>query len=164
MRKNKVVYPGTFDPITRGHLDIIERAARIFDYVVIAVAESPKKKTLFTLEERAALAKRVTCHLSNVEVKGFSCLLANFMIDHNINVIVRGLRAVSDFEYEFQLANMNKALLPEVESIFLTTSEKFSYISSTFVREIYSLGGDVGKFVSPDVEQALKQKFSADLC
>lgn len=164
MLKNRVVYPGTFDPITRGHLDIIERAAKMFDQVVIAVAESPKKKTLFSLEKRVILAKKVTNHLSNVEVRGFSCLLAHFMTENNINIIVRGLRAVSDFEYEFQLANMNRALVPGLESIFLTTSEKFSYISSTFVREISSLGGDVSKFVAPDVELALKEKFSSDPC
>lgn len=164
MLKNRVVYPGTFDPITRGHLDIVERAAKMFDNVVIAVAESPKKKTLFSLDERVLLAKKITSHLPNVEVRGFSCLLAHFMTDNNINIIVRGLRAVSDFEYEFQLANMNRALVPGLESIFLTTSEKFSYISSTFVREISALGGDVSKFVSPEVELALKEKFSTNLC
>lgn len=164
MLKNRVVYPGTFDPITRGHLDIVERAAKMFDQVIIAVAESPKKKTLFSLEKRVALAEKVTEHLSNVEVIGFSCLLAHFMTENNSHVIVRGLRAVSDFEYEFQLANMNRALVPGLESIFLTTSERLSYISSTIVREISSLGGDVSKFVSPEVELALKEKFRANPC
>lgn len=161
MHKHRVVYPGTFDPITRGHIDIIERATNMFSSVIVAIAESPKKKPLFSLDERVALAKETTSHLENVEVCGFSCLLANLMIEKNVSTIIRGLRAVSDFEYEFQLANMNRALVPGTESIFLTTSEKFSYISSTFVREISSLGGDVSKFVAPPVEAALKKKFSS---
>ncbi len=160
MPKHKVVYPGTFDPITCGHVDIVERAARMFDHVVIAVAESPKKKPLFSLEERVSLAREVTKHLDNVEVRGFSCLLAHFMCEQGISTLIRGLRAISDFEYEFQLANMNRALVPTLESLFLTPSEKFSYISSTFVREISSLGGDISKFVPPEVEKALKVKFS----
>lgn len=159
MSKYRVIYPGTFDPITRGHVDIIERAARLFDGIIIAVAASPKKKPLFSLEERVDLAKSVTGHLDNVEVCGFSCLLAHFMRDQQINTLIRGLRAISDFEYEFQLANMNRALVPTIESLFLTPSERFSYISSTFVREIASLGGDVSKFVQPEVEKALKEKF-----
>lgn len=160
MSRYRVVYPGTFDPITRGHVDIIERAVRLFDGVVIAVAASPKKKPLFSLEERVELVKSVTAHLDNVEVCGFACLLAHFMRDQQINTLIRGLRAISDFEYEFQLANMNRALMPTIESLFLTPSESFSYISSTFVREIAALGGDVKKFVPPDVEKALKHKFS----
>lgn len=161
MHKHHVVYPGTFDPITRGHIDIIERAAKMFSSVIVAIAESPKKKPLFSLAERVELAKEATSHLNNVEICGFSCLLANFMVEKNINTLIRGLRAVSDFEYEFQLANMNRALVPNLESIFLTTSEKFSYISSTFVREISSLGGNVSKFVPLHVEAALKKKFSS---
>lgn len=160
MSRYRVVYPGTFDPITRGHVDIIERAARLFDGIVIAVAASPKKKPLFSLEERVELVKSVTKHLPSIEVCGFSCLLANFMKDQQISTLIRGLRAISDFEYEFQLANMNRALVPTIESLFLTPSERFSYISSTFVREIAALGGDVNKFVQPEVEKALKRKFS----
>ncbi|WP_163831193.1 pantetheine-phosphate adenylyltransferase [Spartinivicinus ruber] len=156
---NTVVYPGTFDPITKGHTDLIERAAKLFDQVVIAVAESPKKKPIFSLDHRVCLAKEVTSGLKNVEVCGFNNLLADFVQERKANVILRGLRAVSDFEYEFQLANMNRILAPSVESLFLTPSEKYSYISSTLVREIAALGGDVSKFVHPCVEKALKGCF-----
>lgn len=152
---NRVVYPGTFDPITRGHIDLVERAARIFDEVVIAVAASPKKGPLFTLEQRVTLAQQVTAHLPNVRVYGFSNLLAHFVKEVEANVLMRGLRAVSDFEYEFQLANMNRKLAPDVESLFLTPSEKYSFISSTLVREIAALGGDISDFVHPIVGQAL---------
>ena len=156
---SKVIYPGTFDPITIGHLDLVERAARIFDEVVIAVAESPKKKPLFDLKDRVRLAEDSTAHLHNVSVTGFSSLLAHFLEDQKATVILRGLRAVSDFEYEFQMANMNRVLAPSVESLFLTPAEQYSYISSTLVREIASLGGDISKFVSPEVQEALKEKF-----
>lgn len=156
---NRVLYPGTFDPITRGHGDLVERAARLFDHVIIAVAASPKKNPLFTLEQRVALAKEVTAHLPNVEVLGFSTLLADFAKAQGATAFLRGLRAVSDFEYEFQLANMNRQLVPEVESLFLTPSEKYSYISSTLVREIAALGGDVEKFVHPAVNDALTERF-----
>ncbi|WP_257281039.1 MULTISPECIES: pantetheine-phosphate adenylyltransferase [unclassified Endozoicomonas] len=156
---SKVIYPGTFDPITKGHLDLVERAARIFDNVVIAVAESPKKKPLFDLTKRVELAEEVTAHLDNVSVTGFSSLLAHFLEEQKATVILRGLRAVSDFEYEFQMANMNRILAPKVESLFLTPAEQYSYISSTLVREIASLGGDIDKFVSPCVQEALKDKF-----
>lgn len=155
----KVIYPGTFDPITKGHLDLIDRAARLFDKIVIAVAESPKKKPLFDLADRVRMAEEVTAHLDNVEVTGFSSLLASFLEEQNAQVILRGLRAVSDFEYEFQMANMNRVLAPGVESLFLTPAEQYSYISSTLVREIASLGGDVSKFVAPCVQEALNQKF-----
>ncbi|MCX4027279.1 pantetheine-phosphate adenylyltransferase [Endozoicomonas sp. SM1973] len=158
---NTVIYPGTFDPITKGHTDLVERAAKLFDQVVIAVAESPKKKPIFSLEQRVSLAKEATSQLKNVEVCGFNNLLADFVQERQANVILRGLRAVSDFEYEFQLANMNRILAPSVESLFLTPSEKYSYISSTLVREISSLGGDVSKFVHPCVEQALKDCFES---
>ncbi len=156
---NRVLYPGTFDPITMGHADLVERASRLFDQVIIAVAANPKKNPLFPLEQRVELAREVTKHLPNVEVMGFSTLLAHFVREQNANVLLRGLRAVSDFEYEFQLANMNRQLAPEVESLFLTPSEKYSYISSTLVREIASLEGDVSKFVHPAVMDALKARF-----
>lgn len=152
---NRALYPGTFDPITMGHGDLVERAARLFDHVTIAVAASPKKNPLFPLEQRVELAQEVTRHLPNVEVVGFTTLLAHFAKEHQANILLRGLRAVSDFEYEFQLANMNRQLAPEVESLFLTPSEKYSFISSTLVREIAALGGDVSKFVHPAVAAAL---------
>ncbi len=155
----KVIYPGTFDPITKGHMDLVERAAKLFDKIVIAVAESPKKKPVFDMAERIKLAEEVTAHLDNVEVTGFSSLLADFLIEQNAKVILRGLRAVSDFEYEFQMANMNRVLAPQVESLFLTPAEQYSYISSTLVREIASLGGDVSKFVAPCVQEALTTRF-----
>ncbi|GAA3943390.1 pantetheine-phosphate adenylyltransferase [Litoribacillus peritrichatus] len=152
---NIVVYPGTFDPITNGHADLIERAARLFDKVIVAVAESPKKRPTLTLETRVKLAQEITSHLDNVEIVGFSSLLADFVCEVNANIILRGLRAVSDFEYEFQLANMNRVLAPNVESMFLTPDEKNSYISSTLVREIAALGGDISKFVDPRVQSVL---------
>ena len=155
----KVVYPGTFDPITNGHIDLVERACNLFDHVVVAVADSSKKKPLFALQERVSLAEQVLGHLDNVEVCGFSGLLAHFVEEKQAQAMIRGLRAVSDFEYEFQLANMNRALSPTMESIFLTPSEHLSYISSTLVREIASLEGDVSKFVPQEVAQALKGKF-----
>ena len=155
----KVIYPGTFDPITKGHLDLIERATRLFDKVVIGVAESPKKRPVFDLAERVKLAEETTAHLANVEVVGFNSLLAEFLEKQNAQVILRGLRAVSDFEYEFQMANMNRVLAPKVESLFLTPAEQYSYISSTLVREIASLGGDVAKFVAPCVQEALTEKY-----
>ncbi|MFC3608256.1 pantetheine-phosphate adenylyltransferase [Stutzerimonas tarimensis] len=155
---NRVLYPGTFDPMTRGHADLVERASRLFDHVIIAVAASPKKNPLFPLEQRVELARAVTGHLPNVEVVGFSTLLAHFVKEKQANVLVRGLRAVSDFEYEFQLANMNRQLAPGVESLFLTPAEQYSYISSTMVREIASLGGDVSNFVHPLVADALTER------
>lgn len=157
---NIVAYPGTFDPITNGHSDLVERASKLFDRVIVAVAESPKKQPLLPLEQRVDLARRSLSHLSNVEVVGFSGLLANFLRKHDANVILRGLRAVSDFEYEFQLANMNRKLAPEAESLFLTPDEHLSFISSTLIREIASLGGDVAEFVHPAVNDALIKHFS----
>ncbi|GAB3391529.1 pantetheine-phosphate adenylyltransferase [Azotobacter armeniacus] len=156
---NRVIYPGTFDPITKGHSDLVERAAKLFDHVIIAVAASPKKNPLFPLEKRVELVREVTQHLPNVEVVGFSSLLAQFARDQKANALLRGLRAVSDFEYEFQLANMNRQLAPEVESLFLTPSEKYSYISSTLVREIAALGGNIEQFVHPAVAVALRERF-----
>ena len=154
---NTAVYPGTFDPITNGHTDLVERAARMFDHIIVAVADNPKKKPMLDLEARVDLAQNTLGHLTNVEVTGFSNLLADFVKEKNANIILRGLRAVSDFEYEFQLANMNRVLAPNVESIFLTPAEQYSYISSTLVREIASLGGDVSNFVHPEVARALKR-------
>ena len=153
------VYPGTFDPITRGHMDLIERGLRHFDKVIVAVADSPRKKPLFDLARRVDLAKQVTEGMGNVEVAGFSNLLVEFAREKNASVILRGLRVVSDFEYEFQLANMNRVLAPDLESLFLTPSEQYSFISSTFVREIAHLNGDVSKMVHPIVEAALKERF-----
>ena len=150
-----IVYPGTFDPVTNGHIDLVERASRLFDKVVIGIASSQCKSPLFTIEERIELASECLQHVPNVEIHGFDCLLVKFVSDCNADALMRGLRAVSDFEYEFQLANMNRALSPDIESIFLTPSEKFSYISSSLVREISSLKGDVSQFVPPNVAKAL---------
>ncbi|MDF1822315.1 MAG: pantetheine-phosphate adenylyltransferase [Alcanivoracaceae bacterium] len=155
---NRVVYPGTFDPITNGHKDLIERAASMFDEVIVAVAASEKKGPLFTLEERVALAEQSLSHLDNISVVGFSKLLAHFCHDQNANILLRGLRAVSDFEYEFQLANMNRQLAPDLETVFLTPAEHLSYISSSLVREIAMLDGDVTKFVPAPVQAALAAK------
>lgn len=152
------IYPGTFDPITNGHTDLIQRAARIFDKVVVAVAAVSGKQPVFNLDERVALATEVLMDLDNVEVCGFDSLLVDFMQDKGASVILRGLRAVSDFEYEFQLASMNRNLRPEIETMFLTPSEQYTYISSSLVREIASLGGDVSHFVHAKVVAALKER------
>lgn len=156
----KLIYPGTFDPITNGHKDLVERAARMFDHVVVAVAASEKKRPMFSLEERVELARSVVSHLPNVEVMGFDKLLAFFLQEQGANVVLRGLRAVSDFEYEFQLANMNRQLAPDIETVFLTPSEHLSYISSSLVREIAVLGGNVERFVPPEVDAAFKKKLA----
>jgi len=152
------VYPGTFDPITCGHFDLIERAARFYDRLVIAVADNRNKTSLFSLEKRVSLAKEVTSNLPNVEVIGFSGLLVDFVREIDGNVLLRGLRAVSDFEYEFQLASMNRKLAPEVETMFMTPAEQYAFISSSLVREISALGGDVSEFVHPVVAKALDEK------
>jgi pantetheine-phosphate adenylyltransferase len=159
MRTDTVVYPGTFDPITNGHIDLVERASRLFDRVVVAIASSEKKKPLFDIEERVALVEQSLAHLDNIEVKGFNILLTRFVTEQGSNCVLRGLRAVADFEYEFQLANMNRAMNPDFESVFLTPAEHLSYISSSLVREIASLGGDVTPFVPPLVVDALQKKF-----
>ncbi|MGK3143722.1 pantetheine-phosphate adenylyltransferase [Pantoea sp. C2G6] len=156
----KAIYPGTFDPVTLGHLDIVTRAAQMFDQVILAVAASPGKKPMFTLDERVALAGETVAHLSNVEVVGFSDLMANFARDQQANVLVRGLRAVSDFEYEMQLAQMNRHLLPTLESVFLMPSEGFSFISSSLVKEVARHGGDVTAFLPAPVHQALLAKLA----
>ena len=156
-----VVYPGTFDPITNGHIDLVERACKLFDNVIVSIAKSEKKGPLFSLSERIDLASTALAHLDNVEVVGFDYLLVNFARDRQATAILRGLRAVSDFEYEFQLANMNRALAQEAETIFLTPSEQLSYISSSLVREIASLGGNISPFVHPVVAKALRDKFSS---
>ena len=153
-----IVYPGTFDPITNGHIDLVERSAKLFGKVVIGIAASQRKGPLFTVEERIELASEALQHLPNVEIRGFDYLLVNFVKDCEADAVMRGLRAVSDFEYEFQLANMNRALAPDIESIFLTPAERFSYISSSLVREISSLDGDVSKFVPVNVANALMAK------
>lgn len=152
------VYPGTFDPLTRGHEDLVRRGAKIFDKLVVGVADSPNKKPFFSMDERVQIAREVLSHYPNVEVKGFKGLLKDFVRSNNANVIIRGLRAVSDFEYEFQMAGMNRYLLPDVETMFLTPSDQYQFISGTIVREIASLGGDVSKFVFPSVEHWLNQK------
>ncbi len=151
------VYPGTFDPITRGHEDLIRRSSTIFKNVIVAIAQSSKKSTLFSLEQRIQMAQEVLEHYPNVTVVGFTCLLRDFVRKNGANVIIRGLRAVSDFEYEFQMAGMNRYMLPEVETLFLTPSDQYQFISSTFVREIALLGGDVSQFVFPSVEKYLTQ-------
>lgn len=160
MRTESVIYPGTFDPITNGHVDLVERAARLFDRVVVAIAHSEKKTPLFSLEERVQLCESSLAHLDNVEVAGFSNLLTDFTKSQGARCVLRGLRAVADFEYEFQLANMNRAMYPEFESLFLTPSERLSYISSSLVREIAALGGDISPFVPPQVAEALTARFS----
>jgi len=152
------LYPGSFDPLTNGHSDLVERATRIFDHVIVAVAANPKKAPLFSLEERVALAKEVLGGLSNVEVCGFDNLLADYARQRKAQVILRGLRAVSDFEYEFQLAGMNRRLNNETETLFLTPAESYSYISSSLVKEIAQLGGDVSAFVHPVVRAALNAR------
>jgi pantetheine-phosphate adenylyltransferase len=154
----RAVYPGTFDPLTRGHEDLVRRAATLFDSVIVGIADSRAKRPFFTLAERIELAKEVLADLKNVEVAGFSGLLIDFVREHGARVILRGLRAVSDFEYEFQLAGMNRNLYPDVETIFLTPSEQHMFISATLVREIAGFGGDVSKFVHPKVEARLKTK------
>ena len=152
------MYPGTFDPITLGHEDLVRRASRLFDKVVVAIAANPGKEPMFSLDERVALARTVLRDFDHVEVTGYEGLTVSFAEEHGLRVIVRGLRAISDFEYEFQLANMNRHLTDEVETAFLTPTETYTYISSSLVREIASLGGDISEFVSPAVKRALLER------
>ena len=154
----RAIYPGTFDPITNGHTDLVRRAAGIFDQVLVAVANNPRKAPMFRLEERIDLSRRVLADIPNVEVTGYDGLTVDFMRERGIRIVVRGLRAVSDFEFEFQLANMQRHLLPEMETVFLTPLEQFTFISSTMIREIAVFGGSVSEFVDPVVTAALRAK------
>ncbi len=155
---NKAVYPGTFDPITLGHEDLVRRAAKLFDHVVLAVADSRAKRPLFTLAERIDMARTALGDVKNVTVEGFSGLLMQFVEDHDARVVVRGVRAVSDFDYEFQLAGMNRKMYPDIETVFMTPGEEHMFLSATLVREISVLGGNVSKFVSPGVAKRLQVK------
>ena len=154
------IYPGTFDPITNGHLDIVQRASHIFDKIVICIAENVVKTPLFTIEERSELAKSSVAGRDHISVETFGGLLAEYARMHHATAIIRGLRAVKDFEYEFQMALMNKSLYPEVETIFLMPSERFTYVNSSIVREVARLGGDVTSYVPPNVAAALKDKYA----
>lgn len=158
MSKSRIIYPGTFDPITKGHIDLVVRAAKMFDEVVVAIAVGHHKNPVFSLEERVELAQQSLSHLDNVEFLGFDGLLVNFFNEQKATAVLRGLRAVSDFEYEFQLANMNRTLDSRFETVFLTPSEQYSFISSTMVREIARLKGDVSKFVPSHVVEAFERK------
>jgi pantetheine-phosphate adenylyltransferase len=155
--KRHAMYPGTFDPITNGHQDLVRRAAGIFDRVIVAIASNPNKAPLFSLDQRVDLARRVLADLPNVEVMGYSGLTVEFARKHNLSVVVRGLRAVSDFEFEFQLANMSRHLAREIETVFLTPQEQFTFISSSLIREIAVLGGETKEFVHPIVDAELKK-------
>ena len=156
--KIKAVYPGTFDPLTRGHEDLVRRAAKLFGGVIVGVADSRGKRPFFSVEERIEMARAVLSAYPNVTVLGFGGLLRDFVISQNARVILRGLRAVSDFEYEFQMAGMNRSLIPDVETVFLTPGEKYQFISATIVREIATLGGDASEFVHPIVNEKLRGK------
>ena len=153
------IYPGTFDPITNGHLDVLERALKLFDKVIIGIAASPPKQTLFSLEERVKLAQESVKHLKGVEVKGFDNLLVEFVKENKAKVVIRGLRAISDFEREFQSASINRRLAPDIESVFVMTSEKFFYLSASLVREVARFKGDLNGLVPKPVEKALKERF-----
>ena len=155
------VYPGTFDPMTLGHEDLMRRASGLFDRLIVAVAAGHHKRTMFTLGERLDIAREIASPYGNVEIIAFRGLLRDFVVGHGARVVVRGLRAVSDFEYEFQMAGMNRQLMPEVETVFMTPSDQYQFVSSTFVREIASLGGDVSKFVAPSVLRRLKERVAS---
>ena len=152
----RAVYPGTFDPMTMGHVDLVKRASKLFDSVIIAIASSDSKKPMFSLQERIDIGNKIFAEDPKVEVVGFSGLLVNFAKENGADILIRGLRVVADFEYEFQLANMNRAMSPEIESVFLTPKEEYSYISSSLVKEIATMGGDVKRFVDPVTLEALK--------
>ena len=155
----RAIYPGTFDPMTKGHVDLIERACKLFDEIVIAIAASEAKNPLFTLDERIQIAEKIFEGNNKVKVVGFSGLLVDLAKDNNAKILIRGLRVVADFEYEFQLANMNRAMMPELESVFLTPKEQYSYISSSLVKEICKMGGDVSEIVDPISLSELKRKY-----
>jgi|TARA_X000000368_G_C22986464_1_gene692379 pantetheine-phosphate adenylyltransferase len=155
----RAIYPGTFDPMTKGHVDLIERACNLFDEIVIAIAASEAKNPLFTLDERIKIAEKIFKNNEKVKVIGFSGLLVDLAKDNDAKILIRGLRVVADFEYEFQLANMNRAMMPELESVFLTPKEQYSYISSSLVKEICKMGGDVSEFVDPIALSELKRKY-----
>ena len=158
-KKIKAIYPGTFDPITNGHIDLVKRAAKLFDHVVIAIAQSSRKQPLFCLEERVELAQQALADIENVSVDGFSGLLADYALSKGATVLIRGVRIVADFEYEYQLADVNRKLNPELESVLLTPGAEHGHISSTIVRDVAAHYGDVSHFVHPVVEQALIKKF-----
>ncbi|MDJ0926186.1 MAG: pantetheine-phosphate adenylyltransferase [Gammaproteobacteria bacterium] len=156
----KAMYPGTFDPITNGHHELLRRAAKVFDHIVVAVAESPHKQPLFSVEERSRLATEVLSDIGNVSVDSYTGLTVEYARDHGLSVVIRGLRAVSDFEYEFQLSSMNRHLRSDVETVFLCPEAEYTFISATLVREVAALGGDVSSFVHPVVQDALNQRFA----
>ena len=157
---NIAIYPGTFDPITRGHIDILERASSLFDKVYLAIASSKSKKPLFSLEQRIDLAKQSLSHLDNIYMDGLTGLTVDFAREREANIIIRGIRTVADYEYELQLANMNRSMAPKIETIFLTPADNLSYISSSLVKEIALFGGEISDFVAPPVEEALKKHFT----
>ena len=158
----RAIYPGSFDPITKGHIDLVERASKLFDEVVVSVADSHGKRTLFTLDERVALIQNTTRQMSGVTVIGFSGLLIDFARQMETNIVIRGLRAVSDFEYEFQLSWMNRQLEPDIETLFFAPAEDYAFVAASLVKEIAQLGGDVSQFVHPEVNRALKEKLRLD--
>ena len=160
MPKRRIVYPGSFDPITRGHEDLVRRAAALFDEVIVGVAASPTKRPFFSLEERVEMARQALADIPGVTVVGFSSLLMKFLAEQGTTVVLRGLRAVSDFEYELQLAGMNRKLNPEVETLFLTPSEQYMFVSASLVREIARLGGDVSEFLHPLINSRLNAKMA----
>lgn len=162
MKEAIAVYPGTFDPFTRGHEDLVRRGSRMFDRIIVGVAHSSGKTPLFNLEERIEIAREVCAPYPNIEVAGFGGLLMDFLKTNNARVILRGLRAISDFEYEFQMAGMNRKLYPDVETVFLTPGDEYMFISATMVREIARLGGDINKFVHPHIIARLQQKFASE--
>lgn len=157
-----IIYPGTFDPITLGHINLVERASRLFDKVIVSIASSRSKSPLFSLDERIALCREVLANLPNIKVVGFSGLIVDLAKQHNATAVLRGVRSMTDFDYEFQMANMNQAMLEDFETVFLTPSREYSFISSTLIREIASMKGDISSFVHPTVLNALNKKFTAN--